>query len=155
MNRVLVELELNGQRVAGYSPPHWTLLQFLRDELQATEVKYGCGEGVCGACGVLLDGQVVSSCLTLAVQVQGRRVTTVRGLMRNGELHPLQAAFVTAGAVQCGFCTPGILMTLADYLERCPHPSPGEVRQVLAGNLCRCTGYAKIIQAVESYVRER
>ncbi|RMF83540.1 MAG: (2Fe-2S)-binding protein [Nitrospinota bacterium] len=151
MEMVQIEFTLNGERVVGRTPPHRTLLQFLRDEIQATEVKYGCGEGVCGACAVLLDGQAVNSCLTLAVQAHGRQVTTVRGLLQDGELHPLQAAFVAEGAVQCGFCTPGILITLLDHLQHHPHPSREEIRQMLAGNLCRCTGYRKIIKAVERY----
>lgn len=155
MDTVLIEFELNGQRISGRTPPHRPLLQFLRDEVHATEVKYGCGEGVCGACTVLLDGRAVNSCLTLAVQAHGHQITTVRGLTQNGELHPLQAAFVDEGAVQCGFCTSGILLTLLDFLHQHPHPSLEEIKHMLAGNLCRCTGYRKIIKAVEHYTRRQ
>jgi aerobic-type carbon monoxide dehydrogenase small subunit (CoxS/CutS family) len=155
MQTIRIEFALNGQPISGQTPPHRTLLQFLRDEIQATEVKYGCGEGVCGACAVLLDGRAVNSCLTLAVQAHGRQVTTVRGLSKNGELHPLQEAFVAEGAVQCGFCIPGMLITLLDYLEQPLYPQPMDIRHLLAGNLCRCTGYRKIIKAVERYLRRQ
>jgi len=133
--------------------PHQTLLEVLRDTLGIFDVKEGCGEGVCGACTVLLDGRPVSSCLLLARSVGLRGITTVRGLERAGGLHPLQEAFVSHGAVQCGFCTPGILLTTLAYLDRHPEPDREAIRLALAGNLCRCTGYTKIVDAVEAYVR--
>jgi len=135
--------------------PGETLLEMLRDTLGIFDVKEGCGEGVCGACTVLLDGRPVSSCLVLAAAVRGRAIRTVRGLEREGGLHPLQEAFVRHGAVQCGFCTPGMLLTALAFLERHPRASRDEVRGALAGNLCRCTGYAKILDAVQAYTRGR
>ncbi len=131
-----------------------TLLEMLRDRLGIFDVKEGCGEGVCGACTVLLDGRPVSSCLLLARSVRGRAVRTVRGLQDDGELHPLQEAFIRHGAVQCGFCTPGMLLTTLAFLARQPRPTREQIRGALEGNLCRCTGYAKILDAVEAYVRE-
>jgi aerobic-type carbon monoxide dehydrogenase small subunit (CoxS/CutS family) len=134
--------------------PHQTLLEILRDRLGVFDAKEGCGEGVCGACTVLLDGRPVSSCLVLAPTVAGRRVVTVRGLEPDGGLHPLQEAFVRHGAVQCGFCTPGMLLTALAFLERRPGAGREAIRAALEGNLCRCTGYAKILDAVEAYARE-
>ena len=133
--------------------PEQTLLELLRDGLGVFDVKEGCDEGVCGACTVLLDGRPVSSCLLLAPAVHGRTVLTVRGLEADGALHPLQEAFLRHGAVQCGFCTPGMLLTALAFLER--HPAAGReaLRRALEGNLCRCTGYAKILDAVEAYTR--
>jgi len=133
--------------------PGETLLEMLRNTLGIFDVKEGCGEGVCGACTVLLDGRPVSSCLVLAAAVRGRAIRTVGGLERDGALHPLQEAFVRHGAVQCGFCTPGMLLTALAFLERHPRASRDEVRGALAGNLCRCTGYAKILDAVQAYAR--
>jgi carbon-monoxide dehydrogenase small subunit len=131
-----------------------TLLEVLRDTLGIFDVKEGCGEGVCGVCTVLLDGRPVSSCLVLAPAVRGRAVVTLRGLERDGGLHPLQEAFVRHGAVQCGFCTPGMLLTVLAFLEREPRADREAIRVALEGNLCRCTGYAKIVDAIEAYVRE-
>ena len=149
-----MQLRINGRtREVDASPPA-TLLGVLRDTLGIFDVKEGCGEGVCGACTVLLDGRPVSSCLLLAATVRGREIVTVRGLERAGGLHPLQEAFVRHGAVQCGFCTPGMLLTALVFLERNPQPEREEIRRALAGNLCRCTGYAKIVDAIEAYARE-
>jgi carbon-monoxide dehydrogenase small subunit len=131
-----------------------TLLAVLRDVLGIFDAKEGCGEGVCGACTVLLDGRPVSSCLVLAGSVRERPIVTVRGLEREGRLHPLQEAFVRHGAVQCGFCTPGMLLTALAFLERNPRPAREEIRGALEGNLCRCTGYAKIVDAIEAYAGE-
>jgi len=128
--------------------PAATLLQVLREELELTGTKYGCGEGECGACSVILDGRVVNSCLVLAAECEGRAVLTIEGLRENGGLHPLQRAFVEHGAVQCGFCTPGMIMAAYALLQQNPAPSEQEVRRALEGNLCRCTGYRKIIDAV-------
>jgi carbon-monoxide dehydrogenase small subunit len=131
--------------------PGQTLLEVLRDTLGIFDVKEGCDEGVCGVCTVLLDGRPVSSCLVLAAAVRGRAVVTLRGLARDGGLHPLQEAFVRHGAVQCGFCTPGMLLTASAFLEREPRPDREAIRAALEGNLCRCTGYTKIVDAVLAY----
>ncbi len=125
-----------------------TLLRVLRDDLGLTGTKEGCSEGDCGACTVLVDGQPVNSCLVLAAEVDGKQLLTVEGLAKEGVLHPLQRAFIAAGAVQCGFCTPGMLLSAKALLDRNPKPSEGEIREALAGNLCRCTGYVRIINAV-------
>jgi len=124
------------------------LLDLIRDDLQLTGAKEGCGEGECGACTVLIDGKAVTSCLVLAPQVDGKDVMTVEGLARGQELHPIQRAFVEKGAVQCGFCTPGFIMSTYALLNTNPDPSDEEILAALEGNLCRCTGYAKILEAV-------
>jgi carbon-monoxide dehydrogenase small subunit len=141
---------LNGRLRELRAPAHRTLLEALRDDLGALEVKEGCGEGVCGTCTVLLDDEPVSACLVLVPRVAGRRVTTVRGLDQGegGALHPLQEAFATHGAVQCGFCIPGMVLTAYAFLRDHPTPSREEIRRAIAGNLCRCTGYVKIIDAI-------
>jgi carbon-monoxide dehydrogenase small subunit len=149
-----MKLLINGRSREVDPEPSETLLTVLRDTLGIFDVKEGCGEGVCGACTVLLDGRPVSSCLLLAVAVRGRPIVTVRGLERESGLHPLQEAFVRHGAVQCGFCTPGMLLTALAFLERHPQPEREEIRRALEGNLCRCTGYAKIVDAIEAYVRD-
>lgn len=146
-----IELVVNGRRVRSPVEPHVTLLRFLREETGATEVKYGCGEGVCGACTVLLDGMAVNSCSVLAAQADGTTVETVAALSRNGELHPLQRALVEGGAVQCGFCTPGMVLGALEAVSLGLAGDATELRRSLAGNLCRCTGYGKIIEAVEAY----
>lgn len=151
---MIIGLTLNGRSRELEVAPNQTLLQLLRDSLGLFDAKEGCGEGVCGACTVLLDGRPVSSCLVLAPSARGRAVVTVRGLKEDGGLHPLQEAFVRHGAVQCGFCTPGILLTSLAFLERHPGADREAIRRALAGNLCRCTGYAKILDAVEAYARE-
>jgi carbon-monoxide dehydrogenase small subunit len=125
-----------------------TLAEFLREDLGLTGVKVGCGEGECGACTVLLDGQPVASCILLALEVQDREVTTIEGLADGPELHPLQRAFVKHSAIQCGFCTPGMILTSKALLDHNPHPTEAEIREALSGNLCRCTGYQKIVEAV-------
>jgi len=130
--------------------PWWTLLDVLRDQLELTGAKKGCDRGDCGACTVLLDGKPIVSCTTLAVQADGRRVTTIEGLMLEGSPHPLQQAFVDVGAVQCGFCTPGMVLAAKALLDENPSPTEDDVREAIAGNLCRCTGYAKIVEAVLS-----
>ncbi|HEV2280837.1 MAG TPA: (2Fe-2S)-binding protein [bacterium] len=161
MTELTIAFTLNGERREVRAAAHETLLTLLRDGLGATEVKDGCGEGVCGTCTVLLDGEPVSSCLLLAARAAGRRVTTVRGLapvdspatMKSqpvGSLSPLQQAFVTHGAAQCGFCTPGMLLTAHAFLQQHPRPTRDDIRRAISGNLCRCTGYAKIIDAIEA-----
>ena len=152
---MIVDFALNGRSRRVDVLPSQTLLHTLRDTLGLFDAKEGCGEGVCGACTVLLDGRPVSSCLVLTPTVRGRRVLTVRGLERDGDLHPLQEAFLAHGAVQCGFCTPGMLLTAHAFLEGHARPDREEIRAALAGNLCRCTGYAKILDAVEAYAAER
>ena len=147
--RARVGLTLNGRKVAGDAEPRMLLSDFLRHVLGATGTHVGCEHGVCGCCTVLLDGTAVRSCLTLAVQAEGRAVTTVESLADgDGKLNALQRAFQKHHALQCGFCTPGILMSFTDFLGRNPHPSEAEVVDVLSGHLCRCTGYAGIVAAV-------
>jgi carbon-monoxide dehydrogenase small subunit len=147
-------LSINGREERVFCLPGETLLHVLRDSLDHTEVKEGCGKGDCGACTVLLDGMPVDSCLVLAYQAEGREITTVKALGTREKLHPLQKQFVEKGAIQCGFCTPGQLLTAKALLEKCPHPSIEEIQRALSGNLCRCTGYTKIIQAVKSASEE-
>jgi carbon-monoxide dehydrogenase small subunit len=127
-----------------------TLLEVVREDLQLTGTKHGCELGECGACAVLVDGEPVLSCLAIACEIEGRAVTTVEGLASEGRLHPLQEAFADHGAAQCGYCTPGILMTAKALLDREPHPTRERIREALSGNLCRCTGYLQIIEAVEA-----
>ena len=143
------KLILNGDPVETGIGDSETLLEVLRDRLGLTGTKRGCDQGACGACTVLLDGRPVLSCLTLAASVEGREVITVEGLAApDGTLHPVQKAFHETGAVQCGFCTPGMLLVAKALLEVNPHPSESEIRQALSGNICRCTGYVKIVEAV-------
>jgi aerobic-type carbon monoxide dehydrogenase small subunit (CoxS/CutS family) len=148
-----LHLSINGRPREVDVEPNRTLLDVLRDTLGIFDVKAGCDEGVCGACTVLLDGRPVSSCLVLAPTVGSRAITTVRGLEDDGELHPLQQAFLRHGAVQCGFCTPGMLLTALAFLERHPGADREALRRAIEGNLCRCTGYAKILDALEDYAR--
>jgi carbon-monoxide dehydrogenase small subunit len=143
-----ISLTLNGQRVDRTVEPRLLLSDFLRHDVGLTGTHVGCEHGVCGACTVLVDGEAVRSCLMFAVQADGCRVETVEHLASQQGLHPLQAAFHEAHALQCGFCTPGILMTLVPFLRDHPSPSEAEIREALSGNLCRCTGYANIVTAV-------
>lgn len=146
----MIRFILNGKEVEVEVPPHWTLLQVLREKLGLTGTKEGCGIGECGACTVLLDGMPVNSCLILAPKVDGRKVETIEGLGNRESLHPLQESFVEFGAVQCGFCTPGMLMSAKSLLEKNPHPTREEIKEAISGNLCRCTGYQQIIEAIEA-----
>jgi len=141
---------VNGERVDTLVDSYKTLLEVLREDLNLPGTKHGCELGECGACAVLVDGEPVLSCLTLAIESEGRSVTTVEGLVENGRLHPLQEEFADRGAAQCGYCTPGILVTAKALLDREPHPTRDRIREALAGNLCRCTGYHQIIEAVEA-----
>ncbi len=149
-----IRFKLNGQRVEVDVEPNTLLLNLLREHLHLTGAKYGCGIGECGACTVLVDGEPILSCLTLAVEVDGREVTTIEGLAKDGEFHPLQRAFLEEGAVQCGFCTPGMLISAYALLSKNPKPSEEEVRRAISGNLCRCTGYVNIVRAVKRAAEE-
>jgi aerobic-type carbon monoxide dehydrogenase small subunit (CoxS/CutS family) len=144
-----IEFNLNGRRRRVDVEPNQLLLNLIREELGLTGTKYGCGIGVCGACTVLLDGEPVLSCLTLAVEVDGRDVETIEGLGKGERLDPLQEAFMEAGAIQCGFCAPGFIMTAKALLKENPEPKEREIREYLKGNLCRCTGYVNIVKAVK------
>jgi len=149
-----VTLTVNGERREVWVLPHESLLEVLRDTLGHHEVRYGCGEGVCGTCTVLLDGEPISACLLLAVQADGCSLVTVRGLADGAEPHPLQASFLRNGAAQCGFCTPGMLLAAYALLRHEQRPSRERIRRELIGNLCRCTGYTKIVDAIEEYADE-
>jgi aerobic-type carbon monoxide dehydrogenase small subunit (CoxS/CutS family) len=144
-----IVLNINGREVTGRIPAQASLLDFLRDN-NFIEVKRRCDHGDCGACTVILDGRAVLSCLTLALQAQGKEITTVAALGAWEHLHPLQESFVKHEALQCGFCTPGMLLTAKALLDRNPHPGREEIREAIAGNLCRCTGYQKIVDAIEA-----
>ena len=144
----LIQLHVNGQTRDLVVRPAFTLLDVLRDQLGLTGAKRGCGLGACGACTVLLDGRPAAACLTLAVEAADQEILTIEGLAEGGVLHPVQEAFVESGAVQCGFCTPGMVLSAKTLLDRCPNPKPEDIREALAGNVCRCTGYVKIIDAV-------
>lgn len=146
----LISLIVNGVRHELAVEPRRSLLETLRDDLGLTGTKKGCGIGDCGSCTVLVDGVATFSCLTLAIQVDGCAIETVEGLAKNGRLNELQQAFVDHGAIQCGFCTPGMLIVTTELLNRNPHPSEHEIRRALSGNLCRCTGYQKIVEAVQA-----
>lgn len=145
-----IELTVNGEARSAQVDAGTRLIDLLRDEFRLTSVKEGCGAGECGACTVLLDGEPVCSCLVPAAQARGHEVLTVEGLARNGELDALQRAFLDCDAVQCGFCTPGMILTARALLRRNPDPSDREIRSALAGNICRCTGYAPIVRAVRT-----
>ncbi|MCK4356293.1 (2Fe-2S)-binding protein [Candidatus Bipolaricaulota bacterium] len=143
-----IRFTVNGRKVDREVTADSRLLDLLRDDLHLTGTKEGCGEGECGACTVLIDGKAVNSCLVLAPQADGKDILTVEGLAKGNELHPIQRAFVEKGAVQCGFCTPGFIMSTYALLKESPNPSNEEILTALEGNLCRCTGYTKIIEAV-------
>jgi carbon-monoxide dehydrogenase small subunit len=147
-----IALIVNGEPHDILFDPYKTLLEVLREDLNLCGTKHGCELGECGACAVLLDGQPVLSCLVLGLECGGREVVTVEGLATDGRLHPLQETFADLGAAQCGYCTPGFLITAKALLDRTPHPSAAEIREALSGNLCRCTGYHQIVEAVEAAV---
>ncbi len=149
MPKQIINLRINGSPQEVAVDPSWTLLETVREALGYTGAKEGCGTGDCGACSMLVDGRLITSCLMLAPQADGREVVSIEGLATNGTLHPVQQAFIDTGGVQCGFCTPGMVMAATDLLTHNPKPTFEEIREGLAGNLCRCTGYTKIFQAVE------
>lgn len=154
MNTITINLTVNGQAYRLETKPNQTLLYLLRDDLGLTGSKDGCREGECGACTVLLDGEPVNACLVLAGQADGHDVVTIEGLAQNGQLHPVQRAFVEAAAVQCGFCTPGLIMSSVALLRHTSAPTESQIRTALGGNLCRCTGYVQVIEAVRQAARE-
>ena len=145
-----VTINVNGQSRTEEVEPRLFLVHFLRDRLGLTGTNVGCDTSQCGACTVIMDGQAVKSCTVLALQADGSSVTTIEGLAKDGKLHPMQTAFWEKHGLQCGFCTPGMIMTAVDLLQRNPHPTEGQVRDGLEGNLCRCTGYENIVRAVMS-----
>ncbi len=151
MKKIKIKLVVNGKE---YSPdvlPNRTLLDIIRDNIGLTGTKRGCEIGECGACTVLMDGQAVNSCLVLAPQADGKKILTVEGLMENGNLHPLQKSFIKKDAVHCGFCTPGMLLSSLALIRDNPNPSDAEIKQAIAGNLCRCSGYQQIIEAIRRH----
>jgi len=145
-----ITLRVNGEYYEVEVEPRRLLLDVLRDNLGLTGTKKACDFGNCGSCTVLMDGKPVLSCLTLAIDAQGKDITTIEGLARNGQLHPLQQAFIDYGAIQCGFCTPGMLLSAKALLDKNPRPTDAEIKEALSGNLCRCTGYVKIVEAVKA-----
>ena len=152
---VQIGMTVNGALYSESVPVTLTLLQFLKDKLLLTGTKEGCGIGECGACTVLIDGKPVDSCLVLAVEADGSAIRTIEGEAKNGELSELQKAFLEHGAVQCGFCTPGMIMSAQSLLERNPNPSREQIVESIAGNLCRCTGYEPIVRAIEAVAKKR
>ncbi len=148
MVEISLQLKVNMQKYEISVSPTMTLLEILRGEIGLTGTKKGCGTGDCGACTVLLNGKAVNACLILAADTMGTEITTIEGLAVNGKLHPIQQSFVDHGAIQCGFCSPGMIMSAADLLSRNPNPTAEEAKNAISGNLCRCTGYIKIIEAI-------
>ncbi len=153
MDRIVVSLTVNGQQESLEIAPHKTLLEVIRDDLSLTGTKCGCEDGTCGTCTVLLDGAAVRSCLLLAAEVQGHEILTIEGISNGERLHPVQQAFVDYGGVQCGYCTPGMILSAKALLDQNPSPTELDVREAISGNLCRCTGYTKIIESVLAAVR--
>ncbi|MDP2643729.1 MAG: (2Fe-2S)-binding protein [Desulfobacterales bacterium] len=150
MTRQVITLRINGENHEVFTYPHRTLLEVLREDLLITGAKEGCGMGACGACTVIVEGEAVLACLTLALSVEGKDIITVEGLKVGNEISPLQKAFVEHGAVQCGFCTPGMLLSSTALLSKNPSPTEHDIKKAISGNLCRCTGYVKIVEAVKS-----
>jgi carbon-monoxide dehydrogenase small subunit len=152
--KMILRMKVNGKTVEARVDPTWTLLRVLREELGLTGTKEGCGQGDCGACTVIMNGKAVQACLVLALQAEGKEIETIEGLGTPEKLHPLQASFLNNGAVQCGFCTPGMLMSAVALLRKNPRPTEEEIKKGISGNLCRCTGYVKIIKSIAA-VRDR
>jgi carbon-monoxide dehydrogenase small subunit len=148
MERKAIKFVLNGKPLEMTVPPSRTLLEMIRDDLKMTGTKEGCGQGECGSCTVIMGGQTVNSCLVPAVEADGQEITTIEGLVEGETLHPIQEAFVEQSGMQCGFCTPGMILSAKYLLDRNPSPSESEIREGIAGNFCRCTGYTKIIESI-------
>lgn len=153
MTKQIAKFIVNGKPYETIIEPHMTLVEVLRDQLGLTGAKHSCGIGNCGACTVLLEGKPILSCLTLAITAKEKNILTIEGLAQGANLHPIQKAFVEHGAIQCGFCTPGMILSAKALLDRNPNPTKTEIREALSGNLCRCTGYVKIIEAVLAAAR--
>ncbi len=151
--KALLRMKVNGAPVQVLVDPTWTLLRVIREELRLTGTKKGCGQGDCGVCTVIMNGRAVNACLVLALQAEGKEIETIEGLGTPEKLHPLQASFIKNGAVQCGFCTPGVLMSAVELLRKNPHPSEDEIKRGISGNLCRCTGYVKMIKAIQNIAK--
>lgn len=151
--KVAINLRVNGDAYEVLVPPHRPLVDVLRDDVGLTGTKKGCGAGECGACTVLMDGKPVNSCLVLAVQADGKDIVTIEGLAQDDRLHPIQEAFVQHGAIQCGYCSPGMILIAKALLDENPRPTELEVKQAIAGNICRCTGYVKIVEAIQAASR--
>ncbi len=145
----IIELQVNGAKRRVETDADRSLLSVLRDDLDLTGAKYGCGEGQCGACTVLIDGRAVRSCLTLAANSEGKQITTIEGLEQNGRLHPLQEAFLNADAMQCGYCTAGMIMSGVGLLKRTPNPTEAEILRAMEGNMCRCGTYNRVVEAIQ------
>jgi len=148
----IIELIVNGKKHSVEVEPNKSLLDVLRNQMGLTGTKYGCGSGNCGVCTVLINGKPINSCLTLAVALDGKKITTIEGMTENGILHPIQEEFVKCGAIQCGYCTPGLILTAKALIDENPNPTKEEIRRYIKGNLCRCTGYVKIVEAISSAV---
>lgn len=152
--RAQINFTLNGQSLSLEVAPHEILLEVLRDRLGVKSPKCGCDRGDCGSCTVMIDGRTARSCMVLAIEIDGAEVVTLEGLMENGELTPLQESFLAHNSFQCGFCAPGMILSAAELLERNPSPSSREIKEALSGNLCRCTGYSPITEAIEHHIKE-
>lgn len=153
MSEIVISIRVNGRAYRVATAPQRTLLEVVREDLRLTGAKEGCGTGECGACSMIVDGKLINSCLMLAPEADGAEITTIEGLAQDGRLHPLQQAFIEHGAVQCGYCIPGMILAGKALLDANPHPTEDEIRRAIAGNLCRCTGYAKIVEAVAAVAR--
>lgn len=149
MEKVSIKFKLNGKEYAREVASDLLLVDLIREDLKLTGTKISCGKGECGACTVIMDGKPVNTCIILAAQADGADITTIEGIAEEGKLHPIQQAFIDEGAVQCGYCIPGMVMSAKALLDKNPHPSTGEIQEGISGNLCRCTGYIKIIKAIE------
>jgi len=154
-HKSIIEVKVNGVNQTIEVKNNWTLLNVLRDKLSLTGTKCGCDKGECGACTVLMNGKPVLSCLTLAIAAHKQEILTIEGLAEDGKLHPLQQAFIDHGAIQCGFCTPGMILSAKALLDENPNPSEEEIRDRINGNICRCTGYAKIVEAIKTVADKR
>lgn len=143
-----IHITVNGEPYDLYVAPNRILVDLIREDIGLTGTKKGCGSGDCGACTIIMDGKAVNSCLILAVEADGAEILTIEGLRRDGQLHPIQKSFIEHGAIQCGFCTPGMILAAKALLDSCPHPTEEQARSAISGNLCRCTGYSKIIEAI-------